>query len=135
MSLAAIGIGALIGAGTSWAMGGDPAKGAMYGAAGGGVGGGYAAMGAGVAPSATAGAMMAGGAVGGVAGGVGSTLVGGAPKLKVPQTPIGTTTLSVGYASEAERQRRKRRKGYGSTILAGGELGVSAATQRRQILG
>lgn len=64
----------------------------------------------------------------------GKVLRPGTPTLTIPPETPPTATVP-GYASEAEKQKRKRRKGYGSSILAGGELGVSAATQRKQILG
>lgn len=136
MSAAAIVIGALVGAGTAKAMGGDPVKGAMYGAAGGGIGGAINPYSLGgstmIASSATVGA-VAGGAAGGVAaGGIGPSIIKGPSGGQVP--PPLVSPMTVGYASQAEREKRSRRKGYGSTILAGGELGV-ASTQRKQILG
>lgn len=133
MTVAAILVGAAVGAGVSYVTGGDPMKGAMYGAVGGGIGGGYAIGGA--APSAEFGAAAIGGAKGGAIGGAGSTLVGGlgAQVLKTPAIPPpGPTTIQAPYASEAERQRRRRRKDYGSTILTGG-LGTTATTRRIEL--
>lgn len=53
---------------------------------------------------------------------------------ELPPLPTSTSTITVpGYAGQAEGQRRKRRKGYSSTILAGDILGV--ASTRKQILG
>lgn len=138
MSVAAIGIGALFGAGVAAATGGDPLRGAMFGAVTGGVFGQYAAASPAVAPSAEFGASVVGGAKGGALGGLGSSIIKGPSGGQVLQTPSiptpGPTQVSIGYASEAERQKRQRRRGYGSTILAGGELGV-ASTTRKQILG
>jgi len=128
-------IGAAIGATTAAATGGDPRKGAQVGAITGPIGAGISGTVGSVAPSAEAGRQAVGAAVGGGVGGAGSTLMRGkSPTLSASLAPAGTTTVSAGYASGAERQRRQRRKGYGSTILAGGELGL-ASTYRKQILG
>ena len=47
--------------------------------------------------------------------------------------PKGSMSLSGESQRQIERARREFRKRHGSTLLAGGELGV--ATTRRQILG
>lgn len=83
------------------------------------------------------GTTLTGAALGAGAGAAAGKFAGSA--LKKPVTPPTITepspiTTTAGYASQAEKQRRQRRKGYGSTILAGGELGV-ASTYRKQILG
>lgn len=58
------------------------------------------------------------------------------PKMpKIPPPTGGFSTIRAEYAGEAEKQRRRRRKGYGSTILAGGQTLGEAATQRKTILG
>lgn len=137
MTVAAMLVGAAIGAGTAAAMGGDPKKGAMYGAVGGGIGGVVAPASQVSVAGVTTAPGVAGGAVGGGIGGVGSTVLrspkGLGSTLIAPTTPP-PSPMTVGYASQAEKQRRQRRRGYGSTIVAGGQLGV-ASTQRKQILG
>jgi len=127
-------IGAAIGATTAAVTGGDPKKGAQAGAITGPIGAGISGTVGSVAPSAEAGRQAVGAAVGGGVGGAGSTMIGKTPTLKASGAPTGQTVVSAGYASEAEKRRRQRRKGYGSTIIAGGELGV-ASTYRKQILG
>ena len=68
---------------------------------------------------------------------IGSEIGRKAEAALTPEPPTVTAPsaiiTSAGYAGEAEKQRRRRRKGYGTTILAGGELG--AATTRKEILG
>lgn len=139
MTVAAALWGAAVGAGTAKAMGGDPKKGAMYGAVGGGIGGAAAPAG-GITQASIAGQAVSpatfGAVAGGAVGGIGSTMIKPSPlggSTLIPQTPP-PSPMTVGFASEAEKQRRKRRRGYGSTLLAGGELGV-ATTHRKQILG
>lgn len=53
------------------------------------------------------------------------------PTLTIP--PMPPSTITVGYVSEAEKRRRHRRRGYGSSLITS-ELGV-ASTQRKQIFG
>ena len=74
-----------------------------------------------------------------VAGTGPGTVAYGAQMMKMmeppPIPPPPPTQVSAPYAGEAERQRRKRRKGYGSTILAGGQTLGEATTHRKTILG
>ena len=119
MTLAAILIGAGVGAGTAAAMGGDPKKGAMYGAIGGGIGGAVGPAAAGVPvgfSQSTAAAAGTGAVVGGVTGGATARkdITG---KLPTALSPIPKTVMA---RERAEREKLGKKKRQRATVMGGG---------------
>lgn len=88
-----------------------------------------------------AGTTLAGAAIGAGVGSAAGRMMkppgvkGGTLTQDLSTPPPGPTSMRVQEAGQAERLRRTRRKGYGSTLIATpGELGT-ASTYRKQILG